>query len=95
MSNDVTIGAVMRRLQGVETIMTTIVENQKWQEGFNQATFINFGPDPVSINNFPVLVNQQFTINLNVGEVNVTNYNIDFGASAVGTLWIIYTIYMQ
>ena len=74
-----------------------------FKEPFNQATVINYDPvNPVIFNNMPIPPAQtisgvvyptQFKINLNVGEVNTTNYTVDVQNSATANVWIIYTQY--
>jgi N6-adenosine-specific RNA methylase IME4 len=77
---------------------------QEWKEPFNQATFINYDPvNPILINSLPippaqtiggVIYPTSFKINLNVGEVNRTNFNIDIRGSQTALCWIVYTQYI-
>lgn len=90
--------------QNVETIFSVFNQNQSgWNQPFNQALFLNYDTvNPVFINNQPIppatvvsgiTYPTQMQIALNVGEVNATDFTIDFALSSTALLRIIYTKY--
>lgn len=81
--------------QEVETVFTMTNRNMTFNQKFNQCTFINADPtNSVWINKLEVPVNTQLLINLNVGEVNKSQYEIDFRGSTSANLQIVYSQYM-
>lgn len=75
-----------------------------WKEPFNQATFYNYDTaSGILINQFPLgpaltiggnVYPSYHTVNLNVGEVNETNYTVDSKGSATANVWIVYSEYL-
>lgn len=82
------------KLTGVDTIYQQInVNTQDWNQPFNQVAFVNLGPNTFTVNLFPVPTGKQHVIALNVGEINLSTYNIDFQGATDRQCWIIYTRY--
>ena len=92
-------------IQQVETKFTQINVNKSgWNQPFNQCLFMNFDTvNPVFINQLPIapaqtvggqIMPNHLLIGLNVGEVNVTDYTFDFGASSTANLRIMFTQYL-
>jgi len=63
--------------------------NKKITAACNAIAFYNKGVIDVKINNFPLPAGQSFSIGGNENEIDVTEYNLDFGDSPAGILWIV------
>jgi len=50
----------------------------------NNSTTVSF-----NVNNFPVLPGASFSVAGNEGEIDETEYNIDFGTTTTGSCWVI------
>ena len=55
----------------------------------NAITFMNNGLVDAKINTMPLLAGQSLSINGNENEMDATEYNIDFGTSTTGSIWVI------
>lgn len=65
-----------------------------WKQPFNKVAFINTGAVPFTVNLLPVPVGQQLVIELNVGEINVSDFSVVFDAApGVQQCWVMYTWY--
>ena len=50
---------------------------------------MNNGLVDAKINTMPLLAGQSLSINGNENEMDATEYNIDFGTSTTGSIWVI------
>jgi len=63
--------------------------NQLIQSNCNAITFINNGSTPVLINNVPLAVNANLSIQGNADELDATEYNIKVGTSTTANVIVI------
>ncbi len=95
--------STVKGLWETETTFTMARPGMNFAERFNQCTFFNYDPNsPVEINQLPIppatvvsgfTYPTSFTIALNAGEVNQSNYFINMLGSSSGKVSIVYTQY--
>lgn len=67
-----------------------ITKTTKVQSNCNSITFVVMAGSPDAlINNFPVTNATPLVIEGNAGEINVTEYNVSFGTSLEGNVWVL------
>lgn len=75
------------------TEFTQYTQNTQIQGNCNAITFINTGAINVQVNQFILEPSAQITIGGNAGEIDKTNYNINFEGATDGVISVIKKIY--
>lgn len=64
-------------------------KNERIFSNCNAITFINTGPVTVLVNNIPLVTNANLVIAGNAGEMDITEYRIDFNLATTGILTVL------
>ena len=68
-------------------------ENQRVTSSCNAITFINNGVTTILVNNFPVVAGASLDISGNAGEIDVTEYQLNF-LGVIGNMWVIKKMFL-
>jgi hypothetical protein len=68
-------------------------QDQRLTSYCNAITFINNGASTILVNNFPVVAGATLDISGNAGEIDVTEYQINF-LGTLGNCWVIKKMFL-
>lgn len=71
------------RLVSFSASSQIVVQSGSVESNCNGMVFINIGTDTVTILGYPLTTGQQFSVPCNIGEVDETNYIIQFAGITV------------
>ena len=75
--------------QKIKTQNEQVYKTQKVAANCRSITFeIQTGSAPCSIDDYPLVINRPYSINLYPGELNVSNYQVTWGSPGTKVLYI-------
>lgn len=81
-------------MQQFRNEFTQYTQNTIVKGNCNSITFVNTGTIDVQINQFILTPDAQLTLGGNIGEIDVTDYTINFQGATTGVVSVIKKIYL-